>query len=122
MRSLQTEIPSTLAEAVCASHIFEQAVKIDVVALCHVMDRLCGSFIIAQSFQHRKDGFHDVLLPRSWVADLIDGNRLLFKDTNTLVLFVPIFRGLLQQLYAGGHTSGELNLYLGQLDYQMCKH
>lgn len=87
-------------------------------ALCHILDRLCGSFIIAKSFQQRKDGFHDILLPRSWAANLVDGNALLFKNTETLELFVPVFRSLLHLLYTGGEASGELDLYLKPSSYQ----
>lgn len=69
---------------------------------------MTGSFIVAKSFERRKTGFHDILLPRSWVADLVEGNSHLVKDTGTLELFVPIFRGLLGQLYAAGDSSSEL--------------
>ena len=80
---------------------------VDVGALCRTLDLLCGSFIVAKSFQLRQNGFHDLLLPRSWVADLVDGNALLFKDTGTLELLVPLYRGLLILLYMGGDSASE---------------
>lgn len=91
------------------SHILQQPVKIDVGVLCHTLDLLCGSFIAAKSFELWKNSFHDLLLPRSWVADLVDGNSL-FKDTATLELFVPVYRSLLGLLYMGGDGAGELEL------------
>jgi hypothetical protein len=79
-------------------------VRIDLIVLCDLVERLSGLFIIAERFSHGNEVLHNVTMPRSWFINLVhpdtDPKRDLEKDTSAFSEFASTIIELMQRIDA----------------------
>lgn len=77
-------------------HVVERKVPIDVNAFLHLAERVCGSFALA--WKGRNGSYHDLTLPRSWLARLLKPGRRIRCSRNILRDLSSTLTTLLQDL------------------------
>ena len=77
---------------------------IDILALCDVIDYLCGSVILVRV----KYSLHNVTLPRSWIINLLRRLKRETQGVKTDILnyLIGSIQHLLERLRAGTATGG----------------
>ena len=81
------------------SHVLRNGLRVDLNALCDLVERLSGLFIVA--YRVNSQGvLHDVTLPRSWFINLISLGVDLKKDTSSFITFASTIIELMQRIDA----------------------
>ena len=83
-------------------------ILIDVNVLCHLVEFLAGSVILARV----KYNLHNVVLPRSWILTLL--RQIVMREADTMLLDRLLFsmKALLQGLIKGGEEASTLTFRL----------
>ncbi|KAF8895020.1 hypothetical protein CPB84DRAFT_1782432 [Gymnopilus junonius] len=112
------ELVSTLSsvsyDTICrgvlfVKHLLDNMLTLDAIALCELIDYLCGSIILIRN----KLALHNVTLPLSWLKNLLHRVNLdpkaNEKDFNpTLDILVTVLRQLIDSMYMGKNEIGHL--------------
>lgn len=81
------------------SHIIGNRLPVDIVALCELLDNLCGSLIVASRID-RAHTLHDITMPRSWLLRVLPTHHTLAgKGTTLFECYVKPVAALLEQIY-----------------------
>jgi hypothetical protein len=80
------------------SEILSNWLRVDLIVLCDLAERLSGLFVMAHRVNFGRDALHNVILPRSWFITLIAPDSDLEKDTSTLLAFVETMIELMQRI------------------------
>ena len=83
-------------------------VRIDLIVLCDLIERLSGLFIMAEKVDSESGVLHNVTMPRSWFINLIIPDMDLEKDTATFSMFAETIVGLMQRIDAQVRRIDEL--------------
>lgn len=83
------------------SHVLFNRLRVDIGVLCDFMDYLCSAMLIAINMR-TKGTLHDLTLPRSWLAQTLQGiDRLSDMQTDRSLEYVNRIGRLLQEVYTG---------------------
>jgi len=74
-------------------------VRVDLIVLCDLVERLSGLFIMARRVGF-EDALHDVTMPRSWFINLILPGTDLERNTSTFSTFTSTIIELMQRIDA----------------------
>ncbi|KAI0042885.1 hypothetical protein FA95DRAFT_1609833 [Auriscalpium vulgare] len=92
---------SLSAGALFFKHILDSRIPVDITVLCRFLDVLCGSFVIAKKLWTH-GSLHDLMLPRSWVLELLpSAEKLKKRHTQTVPVIVDPIAPLLERIYSG---------------------
>ena len=82
------------------SNVLRSRLRVDLNALCDLVEKLSGMFIAAYKANSQKGVLHNVTLPRSWFINLILPGMNLRKDTSTFFKLASTMIELMQQIDA----------------------
>ena len=82
------------------SEVLRQDLHVDLSALCDLAERLSGLFIMARKSGFREGVLHNIILPRSWLINIVLSETDLKKDSSTIFEFAADMIDLLQRVDA----------------------
>ncbi|THH16783.1 hypothetical protein EW146_g3905 [Bondarzewia mesenterica] len=104
-------------------HLVESRIPIHVRTLCHLLDRICGIFVLALNFRSKKT-LHGVTLPRTWFVELWeDFGRCRTKASGNYRMIVDSIPRLLEDIYKWDTISNGLHYFKPHdIPYQVAKN
>ena len=81
-------------------------VRIDLIVLCDLVERLSGLFIMAERANSGSDVLHNITMPRSWFINLNLPDADLEKDTSTFLTFAGTIIEIMQEINEQVQSEG----------------